>query len=102
MKSILSKQESKVTILSYKSVLTSYLILGLDETLRIVNDGNKDVLTTDLSKLIGFGRTTCSFSSYLNLEAISGLVKVYVFISLSPKARNLFEISFLKILASFR
>ena len=51
MKSLLSKQESKVTILSYKSVLTSYLVLGLDETLRLVNDGNKDVTLKDVKDL---------------------------------------------------
>lgn len=51
MKSVLSKQDSKVTILSYKSILTSYLILGLDETLRLVNDGNKNVTLKDVKDL---------------------------------------------------
>lgn len=51
MKSLLSKQESNVTILSYKSVLTSYLILGLDETLRLVNDGNRNVTLKDVKDL---------------------------------------------------
>ena len=51
MKSILSKQETKVTILTYKSVLCSYLILGLDETLRLVNDGNKDISLKEVKNL---------------------------------------------------
>ena len=51
MKSILSKQETPVTILSYKNVLTSYLILGLDETLKLVNEGNKDITLKDIKDL---------------------------------------------------
>ena len=50
-KSILSKQESKVTVLSYKSVLTSYLILGLEETIRIVSDGDKDITLDEIKNL---------------------------------------------------
>ncbi len=51
MKSILSKQESKVTVLSYKSILTCYLILGLEETIEIVNNGNKNITLDDIKKL---------------------------------------------------
>lgn len=51
MKSILSKQESKVTVLSYKSVLTSYLSIGLDETINMVSNGNKDVTLEEVKKL---------------------------------------------------
>lgn len=51
MKSLLSKQDSKITVLSYKSILTSYLVLGLDETLKLVNDGNKDVTLEEIRKL---------------------------------------------------
>ena len=51
MKSLLSKQESKVTVLSYKSVLTSYLILGLDETLKLINEGNKDISLEEIKEL---------------------------------------------------
>ncbi len=51
MKSMLSKQETKVTVLSYKSVLTSYLVLGLEETLKFINDGNKDVTLDEIKKL---------------------------------------------------
>lgn len=50
-KSVLSKQESKVTVLSYKSVLTSYLILGLDETIKLINDGDKDVSLDEIKAL---------------------------------------------------
>lgn len=50
-KSILSKQETKVTVLSYKSVLTSYLILGLDETLNMINNGDKDVTLDEIKNL---------------------------------------------------
>lgn len=51
MKSILSKQESKVTVLSYKSVLTSYLSIGLDETINMVSNGNKDVTLEEVKEL---------------------------------------------------
>lgn len=51
MKSLLSKQDTKVTVLSYKSVLTSYLILGLDGTLNLINDGNKDITLEEIKEL---------------------------------------------------
>lgn len=51
MKSLLSKQESKVTVMSYKSVLTSYLILGLEETLKLVSDGNTNITLNDVKNL---------------------------------------------------
>lgn len=51
MKSILSKQETKVTVLSYKSVLCSYLVFGLEETLRLVNKGNSDITLDEIKKL---------------------------------------------------
>ncbi len=51
MKSLLSKQEYKPTVLSYKSVLISYLALGLDETLKIVNDGNMNITLNEVKEL---------------------------------------------------
>lgn len=48
MKSILSKQESKPCISNYKSVLCSYIILGLDRTLKIVNEGNSNVTLNEV------------------------------------------------------
>lgn len=51
MKSLLSKQDSKITTLSYKAVLTSYLVLGLNETLELVNNGNKDITLDEILKL---------------------------------------------------
>lgn len=51
MKSILSKQESKVTVLSYKSILTCYLVLGLEETIELVNNGNKDITLNEIKEL---------------------------------------------------
>ena len=51
MKSLLSKQDTKITILSYKSVLASYLVLGLDETIKLVNDGNKDITLEEIKQL---------------------------------------------------
>jgi len=49
MKSLLSKRESKPTILSYKAVIACYLLFGLEETLRIVTEGNNSI-TLDLVK----------------------------------------------------
>lgn len=40
-KNILSIQESKVTISSYKALLSSYLVLGTRKTLDLINNGNK-------------------------------------------------------------
>ena len=51
MKSLLSKRESKTTILSYKAVMSCYLALGLDSALQLVNDGNKNI-TLDQVKLL--------------------------------------------------
>ena len=51
MKSLLSKQDSKVTVLSYKSVLASYLVLGLDDTLKLISDGNKDITLDEIKNL---------------------------------------------------
>ena len=51
MKSLLSKRESKPTILSYKAVIACYLLFGLDETLRIVTDGNTNITLDQVKKL---------------------------------------------------
>ncbi len=51
MKSVLSKRESKATVVSYKCVLASYLVLGLDKTLEMVSDGNMNVTLDDVLKL---------------------------------------------------
>lgn len=51
MKSLLSKQEFKTTVLSYKNTLISYLVLGLDETLKIVNDGNMSITLEEVRNL---------------------------------------------------
>ena len=51
MKSILSKRESIPTILSYKAVIASYLVFGLEGTLEIVNNGNSDITLDDVRSL---------------------------------------------------
>ena len=51
MKSLLSKQEVIPTLINYKSVLASYLTLGLDKTLKFISDGNKDVTLEDVKIL---------------------------------------------------
>ncbi len=51
MKSLLSKQEFKSSVLSYKNTLISYLILGLDETLKLVNEGNMGVTLDEVREL---------------------------------------------------
>ncbi len=55
MKSLLSKQEVQPTLINYRSVLISYLTLGLDGTLKFVLDGNKNVTldkVLELKKII--------------------------------------------------
>lgn len=51
MKSLLSKQTSKYTVISYKSVLASYLALGLDKTLDMVSTGNKNITLDEVLEL---------------------------------------------------
>ena len=51
MKSLLSKRESKPSILSYKAVMACYLVFGLEGTLDIINNGNNDVTLDDVRKL---------------------------------------------------
>ncbi len=51
MKSLLSKQDFKPSVLSYKSTLISYLTLGLDETLKIVNNGNMNITLNEIQTL---------------------------------------------------
>lgn len=42
-KSLLSIQETKITISSYKALLSSYLVFGINKTLEIINNGNKGI-----------------------------------------------------------
>lgn len=49
MKAMLSKQNKDDNFMSYKSVLISYMLLGLSETLKVVNNGNKN-LSLDILK----------------------------------------------------
>ena len=51
MKSLLSKQLSDITVLTYKSVLASYLVIGLEETIELVNKGNMSVTLDKIKKL---------------------------------------------------
>ncbi len=104
MKSILSKQESKVTILSYKSVLTSYLIFGLDETLRLVNDGNRDVTLKDVKnlrdeiigeKILLFKENNSSIFQNMSKKIIANLEEVGDCEDLSDFARKVRKNSYL-------
>ncbi len=48
MKSLLSKQDVVCDVSSYKSVLSGYLVLGLDKMLELVNIGNSNVTLDEL------------------------------------------------------
>ncbi len=50
-KSFLSKQTSKITINSYKSVLIAYLVFGLNDTLSFVSNGNNCIRLDDVKTL---------------------------------------------------
>lgn len=50
-KGVLSKQEAIPTISNYKCVLASYLTLGLERTILLVTEGNKDVTLDFVKKL---------------------------------------------------
>lgn len=51
MKSILSTQITKYTLLTYKSVLASYLVFGLNKTIELISNGNKDITLDDVREL---------------------------------------------------
>lgn len=51
MKSLLSKQECSFNVNTYKNVLASYLVLGLDDTLKLVNQGNNKITLNDIMAL---------------------------------------------------
>ena len=51
MKSLLSKQDITPTVMIYKSVLASYMTLGLDDTLNLVSKGNSLVTLDEVLKL---------------------------------------------------
>lgn len=51
MKSILSTQVTKYTVLTYKSVLASYLVFGLSKTIKLIGDGNKDITLDEVKEL---------------------------------------------------
>ncbi len=48
MKSLLSKQISRCTVITYKAVLASYLTFGLEKTIQMVSNGNKDINLKDV------------------------------------------------------
>ena len=85
MKSLLSKRESKPTILSYKAVMASYLVFGLEGTLEIVNNGNNDVTLDDVKKLqsevvnerlLLFRENNSSIFQNINKKITSSLEKI--------------------------
>ena len=43
MKSLLSKNESKINVVTYKCTILFYLVFGLDNAIKIISNGNKDV-----------------------------------------------------------
>ena len=51
MKSILSKQIHRCTVITYKSVLAAYLTLGIDKTIKMVTNGNKDITLKEVFKI---------------------------------------------------
>ncbi len=51
MKSVLSTQVTKYTLMTYKSVLCSYLVFGLNETIKLISDGNKGLKLDDVKQL---------------------------------------------------
>ena len=51
MKSVLSTQVTKYSLLTYKSVLCSYLVFGLNETLELIQNGNKGIKLDEVKEL---------------------------------------------------
>ncbi len=85
MKSILSKRESVPTILSYKAVIASYLVFGLETTLSIVNNGNSDVTLDDVrslqsevvnERMLLFRENNSSIFQNINKKITSNLEKI--------------------------
>jgi hypothetical protein len=50
-KSILSKQNCKCTVQSYKAVLAAYLTFGLNDTIKLIMDGNSSITLDDVKDL---------------------------------------------------
>jgi hypothetical protein len=51
MKSILSKQNCKCTVQSYKAVLAAYMVFGLTDTIKLVMDGNSSITLDEVKDL---------------------------------------------------
>ena len=85
MKSLLSKRESIPTILSYKAVMASYLVFGLEETLNIVNNGNSSITLEDIrnlqseivnERMLLFRKKNSSIFENINKKITSNLEKI--------------------------
>jgi len=50
-KGMLSKQKCSVDVLSYKAVLSAYLVFGLNDTLKLIDNGNKDITLEEVKDL---------------------------------------------------
>lgn len=72
MKSLLSKQNSKCTVITYKSVLASYLTFGLDKTIEMVSNGNKCV---NLNEVIGIKKEVINERLLLFKEENSTIIQ---------------------------
>lgn len=52
MKNILSIQETSITLSSYRALLSSYFVLGINKTLMVINKGNKDIKVNTINILL--------------------------------------------------
>lgn len=98
MKSILSKQNSQITVMSYKSVLTSYLVLGLEETLSLINDGNKNITLEEIlalqaeivnEKILMFKEKNSSIFQNMSKKIISNLYEIEMTDDINEFARRI-------------
>ncbi len=85
MKSLLSKQTSRYTVITYKSVLAAYLTFGLEKTIQMVSDGNKDITLKEVldiknkiidEKLLMFKEDNSSIIQSLHIKIDNNLKKI--------------------------
>ena len=85
MKSLLSKQTSRCTVITYKSVLAAYLTFGLEKTVEVVSNGNKEINLKEVmeiknkvidERLLMFKEDNSSIIQSLHIKIDTNLKKI--------------------------
>ena len=85
MKSLLSKQISIYNVITYKSVLAAYLTFGLERTIQMVSEGNKDISLKEVmdikckvieEKILAFKEENSSIIQSLHIKIDNNLKRI--------------------------